>query len=158
MSDKKFDDYKDKFLQGALTPEEEEEFKQLICENPNEQSMDFQALFTISESQSLPASSPFSKETFFQKIESNQKAKRKRTYWIAASLIGILLFAAALFFQQKKAQKSMAQAEVDRSLEITKMALNSISTHLETGLKKAEKGMDFSMPYKSLSHLNKPQK
>lgn len=157
MNDKNFQAYKEKFFTCDLNSQEEEVFKNITSKNSGTKYVGYQAYFSLKNHLSTNEFLPISKESLFEKIQRSQKSIKQHIYWAAASFIGILIVSSLFFWQYEKAQKTISKSEIDQSIEVTRMALNSISTHINTSLGKVDKGLDFSITYQTLSNINSTQ-
>ena len=81
--------------------------------------------------------------------------KKKRYYLVAASLAAVLIVSSILFYSSNKAKQAYSTADIDQSVEVTRLALNAMSSRISIGMSKVEKGIDFSKPYHSLEKINK---
>ena len=158
MNTEKFDIYKARFFEGTLSPEEELIFEKLLLESENTDNEVIQCYFELAQDSRACDFLPVSKEQFFFFVDINKQKKRRRFYWIAATMAGIMIaFGSYWAIHYPKRTKTITQTDLDRSFETTKLALNSFSIHLNKGLKSIDRGMNFSRPFDSLSKIKTDQ-
>ena len=153
MKSEEFNTYRERFLNGELNALEESELRSFVLEHPNSENMDLQSYFSITNEDQQIGFTPILKKEFFQKIDAKNQNVQRRNYWVVAASICIMTISIFIFSPNQKQSKTISQAEIDQSFEVTKLALNSFSSNIKKGLEKTGKGMDFSRPYKSLTKL-----
>lgn len=154
MKSEKFEQYIARFLSGDLSSDEETEFRSFYAEAHQDEETEIQSYFELIEKNRSEAFTPIQKEQFFDQLGKKKMPTQPFAYWIAASLTILIIAAGSYWLSASfKSVEKKRQAKVDQTFEVTRLALNSFSMHINTGLKNIESGMDLSKPYHSLSKL-----
>ena len=155
MNRDKLKSAREKFFEGALSSEEELQFKNLLSESENTEDEVVKNYFALIETADTGTFTPVPKARFFATIGSKRRKKQNRMYGMAAAVACIVIaFAGYWAIYDKQHTKKLSQTEIDRSLETTKLALNSFSKYFDKGFEKIGKGIDFSRPFDSLSKIH----
>lgn len=151
MNSREFEDYKRRFLEGDLSKEEKAEFRKLLSERDGAEGQLFQHYFDLTDQSDATGFTPLSKETFFEAVSVHQG--KKRGYRVAAAITGIMMVCTGYYGLHVANARRIARAEVDRSIETTRRALNTFSTHINAGLEGMNRGLDLSEPLRVFSKL-----
>ncbi|MDN5211878.1 hypothetical protein QQ020_07440 [Fulvivirgaceae bacterium BMA12] len=155
MNQDKFKRIKEKFFESTLSSEEELRFKNLLSESKDMDDEVIQSYFKLIEDGDGEAFTPISKAQFFAAIDSKNRKRRHRIFRIAISAAAVvILLVGYLVVRDQQAAKRLSQAEIDRSLETTRLALASFSKYFDKGLEKIDEGVNFSRPFESLSKID----
>ncbi len=155
MNQDKFKRIKEKFFESTLSSEEELEFKDLLKESKDMDDEVIQSYFKLIEDDDREAFTPISKAQFFAVIDTKKRKRRHKIFRMAISAAAVvILMVGYLAVRDHQPAKKLSQAEIDRSLETTRLALASFSKYFDKGLEKIDQGVDFSRPFESLSKID----